>query len=325
MIEFSVMSPLYVDPFELQLADMLGESGVLGDSPIPLLGPLVPPFVELDGPILVWWYWDPRKEPPPRDALESIIRKSRARRRRVDPAGMLNTFIRIREGTDVENFARRYGVLELCEHGLPRSHNPLSFPIEKIKSSCGQLGSETDILGFTDVAAIEPVEIWLFFVKQARAMLNIASSIHEDKKQDARSWDDALFLTRYGLENLMSQEQSAELLALGTSIEDDRRLLAMCLRDWLQCGDVRPWLDWREKEPKFGLNAGLFGGLGVQLLTAISRAHSMALCNGCGEPYLRRGRKPQVGRRNYCPTCGEPGANRDRQRALRERRRQRNE
>jgi curved DNA-binding protein CbpA/DNA-directed RNA polymerase subunit RPC12/RpoP len=45
-----------------------------------------------------------------------------------------------------------------------------------------------------------------------------------------------------------------------------------------------------------------------------------ATCSACGTVYSRVGRRPQKGRRNYCPDCGSAAAHRDRQRDYRSRR-----
>jgi len=63
--------------------------------------------------------------------------------------------------------------------------------------------------------------------------------------------------------------------------------------------------------------SGVFGAIGLQLLQAIT-ANNLAVCSGCGKPYLREGRKPQAGRRNYCHECSKV-AGRFRMRALRSR------
>jgi hypothetical protein len=75
---------------------------------------------------------------------------------------------------------------------------------------------------------------------------------------------------------------------------------------------------WRSS-PKFNLVAGTFGELGLQIMQAASRGQTLAVCSGCGNPYMRQGRKPQSGRRNYCPRCGVKASRRDAQRQRRTR------
>lgn len=73
-------------------------------------------------------------------------------------------------------------------------------------------------------------------------------------------------------------------------------------------------LNWGSKEPTLILaGAGLFGALGVQLLSTVTN-RNIAICSGCNLLYLRQGRKPQAGRRNFCMTCRDEVANRLRQR-----------
>jgi hypothetical protein len=58
---------------------------------------------------------------------------------------------------------------------------------------------------------------------------------------------------------------------------------------------------------EFRLIGQTFGQLGVQLLQAIAQASTVAVCSGCGRTYHREGRRPQAGRRNYCPVCRREG------------------
>jgi hypothetical protein len=52
--------------------------------------------------------------------------------------------------------------------------------------------------------------------------------------------------------------------------------------------------------PVFG--ASTFGILGIQLALTISRT-VVVVCSNCQTRYMREGRAPQVGRRNFCGDC----------------------
>ena len=91
------------------------------------------------------------------------------------------------------------------------------------------------------------------------------------------------------------------------------------INEWLGDAGISLKLNWSSKEAALILTGGgVFGALGVQLLSAIT-SNTLAVCSGCRMPYLREGRKPQTGRRNYCPSCGDRVANKLRQRDKRER------
>ena len=78
------------------------------------------------------------------------------------------------------------------------------------------------------------------------------------------------------------------------------------VNEWLDDAGIRLELNWSGSEPVLTLiGGGVFGALGVQLLSAVT-ANNLSICSGCRIPYLRKGRvKPQSGRRNFCPECGE--------------------
>jgi DNA-directed RNA polymerase subunit RPC12/RpoP len=90
---------------------------------------------------------------------------------------------------------------------------------------------------------------------------------------------------------------------------------------WLRMSGTRPKFVW-DPEPKFYLECGTFGEIGVQIMQAVSNAQGLTICSGCGRAYMRKGRKPQEGRRNYCPECGTRAALKDAQRQRRARKRQ---
>ena len=95
--------------------------------------------------------------------------------------------------------------------------------------------------------------------------------------------------------------------------------LSDVLNDWLARTDVRPRFSWGHRGISFMNFFGTvhddslttLGAVAVQLALAVSGAHSLAVCSACGRPYTRTGRRPQRGRRNYCPDCGIRTAWRD--------------
>lgn len=92
---------------------MTGSDGVLGKDMLPSAGAWVPPWLETrhydDGDYLLWASRNP--ESPD------------ARFRVAESKGALGRFRNIRTTRQVGNFARRYGPLGLCEHGLPYAHH----------------------------------------------------------------------------------------------------------------------------------------------------------------------------------------------------------
>lgn len=131
----------------------------------------------------------------------------------------------------------------------------------------------------------ETVKRWLDYAGLASSYLNLAALLKVDTGKRMR-----------GLRQLFLQDG---------------------VNEWLGDAGIRLELNWSSNEPSLTLTGGgVFGALGVQLLSAVT-ANNLAVCSGCGIPYLRKGRKPQAGRRNFCPDCGDKIANRLRMRAKR--------
>ena len=71
---------------------------------------------------------------------------------------------------------------------------------------------------------------------------------------------------------------------------------------------TRPYLDL---VPGLGFLKAVWLELAHQLcqLEVPPPAAPVYVCDACKRSYERRERKPQQGRRNYCPTCGRDGHN----------------
>lgn len=88
------------------------------------------------------------------------------------PASLLEKFLMLhdRPTSDILAFAKRWGVLEICKHGLPCTH-----------SNCHPL---EDRLSYW-----EPIQAWRSFSVQARAVLEIAASLRKGQPASMASWD----------------------------------------------------------------------------------------------------------------------------------------
>lgn len=236
------------------------------------------------------------------DAYEARGRlrwSGKGRFRRVDPNGMLDRFQRISRGADVAAFARDFGTIGVCLHHQPSSHRTQCRP-----------------LGWPNVA--EPIDTWLDFAAQARALIHLGADLREPnlrRTERRRLWsivggpDDEVLGDFH--ENVL-QRRGAQFM------------VSFFVREWLELGDARPALVWPPRTratPTLELTAGgTFGQLAIQLAITIAGAHDLAICDGCRLFYARQGRKPQRGRRNYCSTCQRSGIpERDRKRAQRAR------
>jgi hypothetical protein len=230
------------------------------------------------------------------------------------PAGMLDAFIRIADGDDQDTlrFAKRYGVLFLCRHGLPWPHYPSSPP--RLPFIPGpQKG------WWCKATQAEPVERWQFFARRAKAILGIAASLHRGNKPTKADWSAAI--EGYKPAEAIVAFANRPLVTRKPPEIREHLILSSLVNEWLMIGGVKPALVWPPKgKPYFWLSSGTYGEIGVQIMTAVSRSGDLQICDGCGRPYLRTEKRPQRERRNYCESdsCKKIG-NKLRQRERRNR------
>ena len=111
--------------------------GLVGVTQLPVPKGRVPASIELHGEYLCWS--NPSAEavdqteirlfPSAKTDTEIMKRapvREMAPQMEVNYTGALDRFARLGTGEDVLRFARRYGVLDFCQHGLPDTHNPSS-------------------------------------------------------------------------------------------------------------------------------------------------------------------------------------------------------
>lgn len=268
-------------PEKYGLAGMLDPNGEddLVVGSLPIDRLLIPKHIDLAGNAL-YWYDDP---------LEDYGRDE------TNDKGALNAFVKIRTPSHILRFARRYGPLGLCKHGRPSMHTD-EHGERRWCAPCGW----------------EPIQRWLHYVGLATSCLDFTATMKFDP------------------ENIQIAAKHFKRIASNTpkDIPDGKMVPAKgfgklittdIINRWLLDAGVSLGLDWRGKEPALVLTGGgVFGALGVQLLSAVT-SNTLTVCNGCGVPYLREGRKPQAGRRNFCPACSGSVAARIRQRDKRER------
>lgn len=198
--------------------------------------------------------------------------------------------------------------------------------------------------GFREETYWAPLQTWFSYVRLAKSLLSLAAALHQGQRGAAKDWAVALpaFPSLSGGEkvntpmfaepvavDVLSQLLAGKKLSWGNPMQFGwgHYFLSQVVNTWLVFGGVRPvfWWDPPEGDFKEDVSFSLVGSapscvfapLGVQLMLAIARRNAVVVCSGCSSPYLREGRKPQAGRNNYCSSCREKVANRDRQREWR--------
>ena len=229
-----------------------------------------------------------------REGEKLLWRATPGKEKRVHPGReLIEDFIRLHDSPpdQIVKYAKRWGVLGLCSHGLPASHSFPSFvsKIEVCEPVPAKRGS-----GYSE----ESLEKWRDFSKQADGLLNIAAQVHKGLRVRPEDWEVVfpLFATPSTTETHFE------------ALQPERHRIAYVVQRWLALGAVRPRFTWEGLTPTFELGgptdkgAGLFGALAVQLLLIISCIDGLAHCSGCGKPYIPS-KRPQADRRSYCPEC----------------------
>jgi hypothetical protein len=209
--------------------------------------------------------------------------------------GMLSNFLNLDEGSDqqVLEFARRWGVLGLCKHGLSAGHVHAA--------AIGPAGAEPPLVRFQyhHCAAVrrsnqyvEPLAVWRSYAAQFNAALRIAAAIRRGQLGDLADWHTL-------------QEWCGGVMRFNTP-EDAKHLLAAVVNRWLEMTDVRPRFYWIADRTLFTLTnkmgSALFPALVVQLMVEISQSKGLTRCSGCGDVFaLKLGQSAR--RSRFCPNC----------------------
>jgi len=261
------------------VAELAREDGGL-DRPVAALEWQAPAWVRADGPFLLWQ--------PGSHAPLVAPRK-----------GMLEAFLALGDAPPqrIAAFASRWGVLGICEHDLPCSHNPP--PIGAYNGPvywCSPLGWYAD-----DRQPYEPIATWRAFAREAFGVTRIAHRLMLGQVGEAEQW--AIVYGRSGRRAPWWKP----------SVEGEKLIVARVLNEWLRLGSVRPVMEWRPSRKherpaiRFGGSSGLFGALALQLALAIGKLDGLALCVHCRAEYMPAARSPKAGQRNFCPDCRKAG------------------
>jgi hypothetical protein len=203
---------------------------------------------------------------------------------------------------DVLDYARRWGVLNLCrKHLLPVSHDNRCKPFERHTDSQG-----------------EPVSQWRCFARLAGAILNLSQDLTDGRIGKGADWrvvadfdrllplsSKAATLAELGMFG-SSPKRKATPTALKEAALEGRAVIADFVNQWVELGNVRPQMLWQTGEPTVLLAGGLyrgslFGALAVHLLELAGR-YVIASCSGCRKFYHPEIR-PKSGQDRFCRQC----------------------
>jgi hypothetical protein len=224
---------------------------------------------------------------------------------------MVEGFIRladpaVTDDTAVLRFARRWGVLELCQHGAPLSHEGLSLPASFAAPTFTHLPPEPCIQ-----AGCEPVATWRYWARQARALSVVLRRLAEGQPGRTQDW---LALAEPPPWD-GSADQSIEALAAAQgaylaeghgTVDFERDTATAALSTWLRMSGTAIQLGWSVRGPRVGVGGGqLAGAIGLALMLDGAGATAWVICPRCGTqhaPATGKGRRPL-----YCEKCRSEG------------------
>jgi hypothetical protein len=228
---------------------------------------------------------------------------------------MLEAFVglsqsRPRADRAVLTYARRWGLLDLCDHQLPNGHDGADVPISL--ALAGDIRATVQPSGCRSFFGTEPVKAWLYWSRQAAAVLGVASRLREGEWGRPQDWIVLASEGPWVTDDLLRPDLRAQLAPFIQLLIDgypdegrrhvERSVVSGAIQAWLGLAQATLQVRWPNAMPEMGFGAsGLFGALGLQLLLAVVGARSFAICPGCGDlraPARGRGRP-----RLYCEPC----------------------
>lgn len=280
------------------------ELGGLGDPDSGELGRSANPHSSWLAPAEVWLGTEPGWRdmlfwrPPRLDGTESFGEG------RVDAAAV-ERFCALRTGAnaDVLRFAQRYGVLGLCQHGLPHGHG-VTRGVVPSHERCRYMGDP--VTGWW-----EPLDHWRKWAADATAMLNIGSQLAHGKLGEPADWT-----TLHGAEPFWLDDGPE---VWGDLVAFEGHQLAEELNGWLGVGGVRFDAAWNPTTAAVVVSTAgrsLLGAVALQLVLMLAGGKGYAVCDGCPSIFTPS-RRPRQDRRGYCPECVRKVRNRQAKRRQR--------
>ena len=245
-----------------------------------------PPIIELEGGRLRWGFRTRPSKP-----FWNL--KDFKAGRLLPGTGLLLGFVNLAHGSDrdILAYARRWGPLGLCEHGLPSGHR-----------SAWQYDDGCAPVGWDGLGGYEHLGDWRRFAVRAHTVLmaRTRTPVH---------------LTAAEMNRFRPLPEGAApwRRVRGREVE---RMFRSEVNNWIRWGNVHPQYvlsrgttslvlapTWSPEKPDFPL----FGVLGLQLGFAAFSERGVAFCSECGTLF-EPGHQLRRDTRRYCGDCAADGA-----------------
>lgn len=202
---------------------------------------------------------------------------------------MLEQFLRLSEasGSQVLRYARRWGVLMRCEHGL-------SFALVRAPRCDICLEHFSNLVTQGKPLLRESVGLWRRYAREFEGLLAISVALHDDRRGKKEDWTAIRTILPW------TGEVEPHLL----SVPGQRSRLQQIVQQWCVEADVQILFEWHfEGTPSLTLGGNLLAALVIQLMLVITRGEGLALCDSCGKPFCPK-KRPNPNRRKFCSSCG---------------------
>lgn len=194
---------------------------------------------------------------------------------------VLDAFVALSDATDTQvlRFARRFGALEMCKHGM----SFLGHVVSVWEPRSGQVRVITECHVRME---LQPTDVYRKYAREIRALLRVAASLHRGRQIHRDDW-----------QVLKGTDEAKQV----PDADAAREAVEIWVGNWLSQGRVQPTLGWN---PETGADIklwgfGLWGAIARQLAFAVARIDRWAICHGCGEVFVPT-RKPRSGSRIWC-------------------------
>jgi len=262
-----------------------------------------------------------------------------------DESALLGDFIDLIDQPDdaFARYAERWGMLLLCDHGLPATHDKDTLPesLAPGRSVTRETGKRQEPCVVSFLRS-EPIETWRYWARQARALVVVIARLRDGKVGGdeewaelrapgpwARDWPAAepfvvpVHARSSGglppLGKLPDRDAAvqrtvmdlAEVFGARTEAHEvafQRMAAAETLQHWLTLAGAGLSVSWRkEAHPDVTWRSGgLFGALGMKLVLAATGVDGWAMCPGCTRPHVPS-RQALRGTGRYCSDCRTSG------------------
>jgi hypothetical protein len=266
--------------------------------------------------------------------------------KRTPGPGLLEQFVALGDAPDEDilRYARHWGVLVICGHGLPASHSEDCHPMH--------------LRGRGRYLYWEPLASWRYLARHAHAVLEIAAATYNgqaldrdnidrllpmpprtkrrrpgrpllDILQNSKARPDGLLYGGHSRQTIIehlfmdirdglmgremgSMKGRSHEEALAKTLSRQRLFVTHAVNCWLNWGRARPQIDWEGSTPTIELTTGGIWPMYADRLAgalALQLAYAVASSEGVATcfacgRFYTPTRRPAAGRRSFCPDCG---------------------